>query len=257
MSPYLPPPRRPDLEVENALARAALFRLLARGFAYPGPGHVAEMGKAFADLDGAQRRRAFAPRLAARLSAARQCWRSASGSALGPEHLRLFHGSGPVSLHETAYGDGRRFAGRPVEVADIGGFYLAFGLSIDETDPDLPDHLCAELEFVSLLLVKESYALSRAWTSRHRIARAARRTFLEHHLGRWVGEFARSVKRQETAPPYRSLADLLAETVTSECRRLRIHPVLFEGRLCHDAMQEDAFACPRAEVAPEMRGHNT
>ena len=250
MSPHLPSPSRPDLEAENALARAALFRLLARGFAYPGPGHMAAMGKAFADLDGAQRRRAFAPRLAARLSEARQCWRTASGSSLGPEHLRLFRGSGPVSLHETAYGDGRRFAGRPVEVADIGGFYLAFGLSIDETDPDLPDHLCAEIEFVSLLLVKESYALSRGWTSRHRITREARRTFLEQHLGRWVGEFARSVKRQETAPPYRSLADLLAEAVTSECRRLRVYPVLMDGRLPHDAMQEDAFVCPHARTAP-------
>lgn len=47
---------------------------------------------------------------------------------------------------------------RANQLADISGFYRAFGL---ETDSQRPDFLATELEFMHYLIFKEDYALSR------------------------------------------------------------------------------------------------
>ena len=38
--------------------------------------------------------------------------------------------------------------------------------------------------------------------------------------------------------------DALTAVMAAECKRLRVHPVLFEGRLPHDVMQEESLVCP-------------
>jgi DMSO reductase family type II enzyme chaperone len=226
------------------LSRAALFRLLAAGFAYPAAGHVAEMRSAFFRLARARRGGAFAPSLAGCITGAQNAWHAAADAALAAEYLRLFSGSGPVSLHEAAYGDGRRMAGRPVELADISGFYHAFGLSTSDRNPDLPDHLSAELEFVSLLLLKEGQAEDLGWPAKSRIARDAAKGFLESHLGRWVAAFARDLRRVDASPPYQALARLMCTAASSECRRLGARPKLIDARLSADPIQTDNFVCP-------------
>ncbi len=235
--------------LRQTLARAAIFRLLAQAFAYPAPGHVRALNEAFAALDktpGTAGRKAV--RVAQRLARAQNAWRRTDEAECAREYARLFLGNGPVSLHETAYGDGRRIAGRPVELADIGGFYAAFGFTLSDTDPDLPDHLCAELEFYSLLLVKEAYALSHGWLPKARLARGAAKTFLEQHLGRWIEPLKASL--QETnAFPYLDLANAIEAAVESECKRLHARPMSFAERLPHDVMQEESFTCPQAAAA--------
>jgi DMSO reductase family type II enzyme chaperone len=226
------------------MSRAALFRLLALGFAYPAPGHASEMRKTFFQLGAAVRRGLFSPSLARSIGAAQRVVSAAGDAALAAEYLRLFSGRGAVSLHEAAYGDGRRIAGRPAELADISGFYLAFGVSASDGDPDLPDHLSAELEFLSLLLLKESHATLRGWRAKSRIARDAAKAFLEDHLGRWVGAFARDLARADASPSYQALARLVCSAVDSECRRLGARPRLIVERLPADPMQAENFACP-------------
>lgn len=232
-------------EISATLTRAALFQVLAQAFGYPAPGHVGEVSAAFGRVRGGE---SFgrAPRIAQLLRRARNAWRRADEDAAAVEYMRLFLGSGPVSLHETAYGDGRRIAGRPVELADINGFYHAFGFGVTTTDPDLPDHLGAELEFYSLLQLKDAWARDSHRRPLSAITREAARTFLARHLGRWVGALAESAAQYRAASPYFETVDLAAALVEMEMRRLRIstEPVL--GRISGDAMQEEEFACPRA-----------
>ncbi|MBI5783804.1 MAG: molecular chaperone TorD family protein [Gammaproteobacteria bacterium] len=237
-----------DKQAQELLARAAVFRLLARGFAYPAEDHVRAMNQAFARLYESGRFTGFSPRLALSLTRAQRAWRCTDDENAKKEYVRLFLGSGPVSLHETAYGDGRRIAGRPVELADIGGFYAAFGFALSESDPDLPDHLCAELEFYSLLLVKEAYALSRGWLPKAHIAREATKTFLEQHLGRWIGALKSSLQ-EHIAVPYLDQVNAVETIVEAECKRRRAQPAPFTGRLPPDVMQEESFACPRETAA--------
>jgi DMSO reductase family type II enzyme chaperone len=235
---------RPALSTTATLARAALFRLLADGFGYPTPGHSAGMRMSLFRLGRAVRENLFVPAVAGALSALRLAWGTAADTALSTEYLRLFSANGVVSLHESAYGDGRRIAGRPVELADIAGFYLAFGVSASDSAPDLPDHASAELEFMSLLLLKESHSVTQGWPGKTCIVQDAAKDFLESHLGRWIDALVREVDRAGASPPYRTLARLARAAVAVECRRLDVHPRVAAGRLPFDTMQADSLACP-------------
>ncbi len=160
MKPFRPPPKTDTRTTESLLARAALFRLIAQSFAYPGDGHRVAMGGEYRRLvvrpNGVKPREdARLPvRVKARVRLAAWAWAGASSAGLALDYVRLFHGAGPVQLYETAYGDGRRLGGRSVEMADISGFYKAFGLEASGPDRNRADHLGAELEFLSLLLIK-------------------------------------------------------------------------------------------------------
>jgi TorA maturation chaperone TorD len=76
------------------------------------------------------------------------------------------------------------------ELADIAGFYRAFGVEITP-GTERPDHIAVELEFMHLLAVKEVVAAGREDGGEHaRICRDARATFFRDHLGRWFGPSA-------------------------------------------------------------------
>lgn len=230
--------------IHALLQRAALASLLARGYAYPDPGHAQAMHRALAHIridDGDPN-----AAVAQHLQQTAQHWASVPDETLREIYGRLFLGGARVSLHETAYGDGRRIAGRPVELADINGFYVAFGVGPSETCPDLPDHIGAELEFYSLLLIKQAYALSRGWGSKYRIAQRAAQSFLESHLGRWIGALADNLDRQDNASPYRETAGLARAFITAECARMDVQPQATDGQRPPDEMQDDDFTCPYA-----------
>jgi TorA maturation chaperone TorD len=235
----------PRQHIGELLRRAALFRAVALGFSYPFPGHVARLREALAALGEDSGPTPSGMGINRALRAARREWNQTSETGLQAEYTRLFLGSAPCPPHQTAYGDGRRIAGRAAELADIAGFYRAFGLQTSAVDPDLPDHLCAEVEFYSLLLVKQAYATKKNWMGRRAVTEKALRAFLEHHLGRWVTAFADNLKAQDGAKPLRALARLLQALIEAECRRLKVQPRPLEGRLPFDELQSEAFTCPR------------
>jgi len=224
-----------ELLLTALLRRAASFRAMAAGFAYPEEGYAARVRAAFGvlpDSDG-------------EWHTVRQAWDRAPDDELRAEYARLFLGTTPCPPHETAYGDGRRFAGRQTELADLGGFYAAFGLQLSDANPDLPDHLATELEFYSLLLVKAAYALAEGLEAEREITQAAGRSFLECHLGRWVGAFAARLGERGASEPYRELARFLEELVNDECRRLGVTPAPFTSLLPLDEVPENELTCPR------------
>lgn len=241
-------PRRGGRQTPELLARAALFRMLAAAFAYPEAGGARRLTAQLRRLESAATDVQDRP-LAQALRRLCRAWAGAAEDRLRAEYARLFLGSGPVSLHETAYGDGRRIGGRTAELADISGFYTAFGLRPADTEPDLPDHVCAELEFYSLLLVKAAYAGRHGWTVKGEITRRALRSFLEQHLARWSTALARDLAQYAGAAPYRQLSRALAVLIRAECRCSGARPQPVTGRLPADFMQGDAFVCPRAAVA--------
>ncbi|MBI2314253.1 MAG: molecular chaperone TorD family protein [Betaproteobacteria bacterium] len=240
--------KRQEARAQELLRRATAFRVLAAAFAYPVPGHGRALTEQIRRLAPAAGNGEDRP-VARALGRLWRAWAGADEERVRAEYARLFLGSGPVSLHETAYGDGRRIAGRTAELADISGFYLAFGLRPSENDPDLPDHICSELEFYSLMLIKAAYAGRSGWTARSDVTRRALRKFLEQHLGRWTGSLARDIDQHTSAPPYLLLARVLQVLIRSEFRRVGARPTPVTGRFPHDFIQEDAFVCPKA-LAP-------
>jgi TorA maturation chaperone TorD len=225
----------------QALARAYAFRALAESFAYPAAGHARRVAAMFARL---ARPGAAEPQLHRAIVRAERAWAGVADESLQAEYARLFLGNAPCPLRETAYGDARRIAGRAAELADIAGFYTAFGFALSDAEPDLPDHLCAELEFCSLLLLKQAYGARRGWSAGGGIVAHALRKFLQEHLGRWVRAFCVELRRAGARAPYRELAALLERAVATEMKRLRVVPALFPGRLPADFMQADDYRCP-------------
>ncbi len=194
------------------LERAAAFRLLARALSYPDGSASSTLGGEFKGLK-LESMADKNPLLMRALKRAARAWLASEGEASRAEYARLFLGSGPCSLHETAYGDGRRIAGRAVELADISGFYLAFGFGSSRSDPDLPDHVCSELEYYSLMLLKLAYAHTGGWSARTSVTLRALKDFLEDHLGRWAGALAAELRRHGAASPYRETGELLERMI--------------------------------------------
>lgn len=89
-----------------------------------------------------------------------------------------------VPVYETSYEPGPGSSGGPTfQMADIAGFYRAFGF---EVSGERPDHIVPELEFLALVLVKEAYALMAGDGGGAEICATARRKFVTGHPGRWL-----------------------------------------------------------------------
>lgn len=163
-------------------------------------------------------------------------------AALQSEHFRLFGSHAQrVSLHETEYGRMRGMA-KGHDLADISGFYQAFGLEVTHTatDRDLPDHLSCELEFYGVLLARSATLLDQADEEGVFVVRDARRKFLSDHLGRLAITVA-SNALVEQHPTFGPVLAWAADLVANECRALDASPApldFFEG-----AAEPDEVCC--------------
>lgn len=92
--------------------------------------------------------------------------------------------------NETAYAPKTPQEGltRTFELADIAGFYRAFGVEVTP-GTERVDHIVAELEFMHLLAVKEAAAEQRGEDDRVSLCRDAAAAFLGDHLARWCPTF--------------------------------------------------------------------
>ena len=223
---------------EELLQRAATLRQLAQLLAYPEPGVRREWQRGLKRL-----KRPGAP-----LRRLRRALTQRDEFALASEYIRLFAGNAACHPNETAYGDARRIAGRSHELADINGYYSAFGVQASPVAPQLPDHIASEIEFLAVLLVKEAYALTRRRRAQATLTRHAARSFLAQHLGRWSATFAASLRETSTEPAYRALASAIEQSVAGECRRLRVRPSpLRELAAVDPDLAGDALDCPRTD----------
>ncbi len=131
--------------------------------------------------------------------------------AIAAERLRLFE-RGDCPPYEGSY----RAEEDPLKdalMADVAGFYRAFGL---EPRHEMPDHLVSELEFMGLLCLQESHALLKPDAQAAQTIREAQRKFVEDHLGRWVERFRDAIAKKSKVSLYPLLADLLVRFVSSE-----------------------------------------
>ncbi|MFN8613101.1 MAG: molecular chaperone TorD family protein [Vulcanimicrobiota bacterium] len=136
------------------------------------------------------------------------------------QYHRLFSGMERCSPHETEYGPGRSVR-KAVELADIAGFYKAFGLAIDDEDPEMVDHISLEFDFLAFLGFKERYAVLKGWDDKAEICSKAYRSFWKDHCARWVRGFLESIeKRVPTGGFYQSLAATALQLVDCELNRL-------------------------------------
>lgn len=101
-------------------------------------------------------------------------------------------------------------------LADIAGFYNAFGFPLPVEGDEKPDHVSSELEFVGFLYAKEAHALHAGNAEAAEVTREARLAFLRDHLALWIASFATAL--EETAPgsAYAAVGALAAQAVGEE-----------------------------------------
>lgn len=129
--------------------------------------------------------------------------------------------------YETEYINSKFAFQRSHALADVSGYYHAFGLKPADEHPERPDHVAIELEFMACLLGLEREAANRMSVScdeRLDVCRAAQTSFLERHLAWWAPTFAMLVQKADDGGYYAAAAAFLAALMAAERSILGVSP---------------------------------
>ena len=132
------------------------------------------------------------------------------------------------------------------ELADIAGFFKAFGLTLAENER--VDHISVELEFMHFLTYKEAYAQTHHDAAKARFCRETQRKFIRDHLGHWGVHFARLLDQKADGGYYSCLASLLEKFVSSEVAFLRVNPEVTLANQEWRSADSDGSSCPIGEA---------
>jgi TorA maturation chaperone TorD len=150
-------------------------------------------------------------------------WRAGSEERLEDSYRVLFGPTlrGRACPYETEYGESPLFR-QTQELADISGYYRAFGLGPGRDEAERVDHVGCEFEYVEFLFLKEAYALEHHNEEMLGITRGALLSFLRDHLGRFGCAFAASLEREDPGDFYRRLGGVCRAFLESACTRLGV-----------------------------------
>lgn len=239
------------LEKDRTLARAFIYRWLAKAFEDPTPAGWEWLGNH--EIQESLRGAMAALDLATVLPAGCEQGRFVS---FHTAYLAAFgHAArGVCPLNEIEYGDLKADPlFQPHRLADLAAFYRAFGLEITEDAGERQDHLCLELEFMCVLAAKEAYALEHQLDAALRAqCRDAQKKFLREHLGRWVPAFSRRLVATTPEPFLLGLAQFIRGFVEAECGRLRVRPGSEDLQLrpVDDTLESLCGSCGLASLPP-------
>lgn len=166
---------------------------------------------------------------------------------LAAEHEALFGGSVRIAPYESSYERDPFRQGRVM--ADVEGFYRAFGARSQGPAAERPDHAGCELEFLAFLVAKRLEAAEAGDTEREEICREAEDAFLGDHLGRWFPSFCREVARETQSPVLFQLALAGERVVVAELAARGIEPAPLAGRRRPTMVEGDDLTCG-ADLAP-------
>lgn len=233
--------------IQRILGRSAIYELLAIGIAYPTEASVQRLDDLVGDLEGHAILKAYG--LGPRLAAIAEALEGAKVADLQLEHNRLFLGQVLCSPHETEYE--RDTFSKASQLADIAGFYNAWGLQTSESRRTMPDFVGTELEFLAMVTRREAYAALRGWANRRKVARESAEAFIQTHLGRWVNAFAadlRDVTADDAAGRfYAALARALEQFVVMDVAAAGVAPALLTLRVPRPE-DDEPMACMDDQV---------
>jgi DMSO reductase family type II enzyme chaperone len=208
------------MNTDTAIRRAQVYRFLADAFLYPTENWLEDTPALEVilhdlDTDGSRLR---PPDFGLWTSDLRPPASNLQLPDLQAAHRRAFGLVGSL-CYETELGLPHEYR-QSQEMADIAGFYRAFGFNVGGKVRERPDHISAELEFMHVLALKEAFAAESGIVEHIEVCADAQRKFLKEHLGKWVGLFAESLARSAEAGLYVSLARFAAAFVLADAERL-------------------------------------
>lgn len=231
-------------DIRSTTARAEIYRFLALAFSDSAPGAA----------DGLQRQWPITEAGCQCLGLAGPGHGGAPVAGLSEADLKRAHAasfglamSKQCPPYETEYGQAHIFE-KTQTLADIAGFYRAFGLELAKGARDRPDHLAFELEFMEFLCLKQAFAERMGHPPEQiDLCRNAQRAFLDAHLGCWAFSLAERIIKKSPTGVYAGLAGLLEEFLSHELAAMGLarhaDPFLNEGD--KDRIDDGACAaCP-------------
>jgi TorA maturation chaperone TorD len=170
---------------------------------------------------------------------------------LRPSYEAVFGGAVRCPPYEGSYESDPVRSSR--EMADVAGFYRAFGAESAGPARERPDHAGCELEFLSFLAVKRLEAEEAGQDEQAAVCREAEEAFLRDHLGRWLPTFCREVAEESDSFVYRLLALAGERFVAGELARRGIEPAPLRPRR-RTAVEGDEVTCgvdPSGPLTPQ------
>jgi hypothetical protein len=107
--------------------------------------------------------------------------------------------SNKCPAYETEFSRQTFVISRSQQMADIGGFYRAFGLDKSPDARDRIDHIALELEFMAFLIAKEAHAQAQGGDGaavNASVCRDAQFAFFRDHLAWWAPAFGLMLRRR-------------------------------------------------------------
>jgi TorA maturation chaperone TorD len=238
-------------DLEKTTARSNLYAFLALGFSQPSEAQLARLKEMLATV--AMSGAIISDSMTSSIDAATGAIASRSLSDLATEYQASFtySASPDCPLNECAYG-AKHIYQEVQELADIAGFYRAFGL---EVRGERPDSLEVELEFCHLITLKEAIARQRKLDEEMAVCRDSVRAFLRDHLGRWADNIGRRAAVLFPGTAYESLGNLLSAFMALEIEGLQVGPlsVYQEVPIELEPLEEDGCAAEIGTAAFKLQ----
>jgi TorA maturation chaperone TorD len=255
----------PMTRMNEALAKAVIYRTFSMAFQAPTPDRVREMGA----LDG------FALFIEAlrcieaqegtdTLAAAVQSMASVrlrDVDRLAGQYWRVFGHTtrGLVCACETEFGDGNKFQ-QPQELADIAGYYLAFGLTPPSASETRLDHVACECEFLEFLNRKQARLLAMDLEGEGDqetldVTAQAERTFLRDHLGRFGRAFAAALAAPGVGRYYGAFGSVFLLFLDVACARAGVEAGPLGLIVRPDLVDDTPMMCGSAEDLIQIQRH--
>lgn len=180
-------------------------------------GYMDEVGSCLGEIGNAKLSESFAQ--------VQKELQQTSLAALLEEYCFLF-GSTTVAIdcppYEMYFGGSHIFQ-QNQDLADISGFYRAFGLEVSKEDTaNRWDHIAVELEFLHFLTYKQGYAIENHGDEELKSCETAKKKFLNAHIGRWIQAFSKAVEKKSPAGFYGHVAKLANDFVHLDMENLGV-----------------------------------
>lgn len=110
------------------------------------------------------------------------------------------------SLYNYPLGDRPRLWGRTTE--EVQAFYISAGIVMDDEINLIPDHITAEMLFMSYLIENGISDLQKR--------------FLEEHLVKWIPEYCNELQKYAGTVFYKEVANIIKEFILSEAEGFKL-----------------------------------
>ena len=181
--------------------------------------------------------------------------------ALARQYWRVFGHTtrGLVCACETEFGDDNKFQ-QPQQLADIAGYYLAFGLTPPSASEARLDHVACECEFLEFLNRKQARLLAMDLDGEGDqetldVTAQAERTFLRDHLGHFGRAFSAALAADGVGVFWGVLGCFFVGCVDPACTRAGVEGGPAGLMVRPDLVDDTPMMCGSAEDLIQIQRH--